>query len=85
MRRGWTREGHSEDRVIKLALAAGVTALTWTVLRPHLVITDGTPKATDPFTWQAVAVVNLVLVLLSWGVASAGAQLVRWALGRGPG
>ena len=57
---------------VKLAAVALTTVLTWTLLRPHLVITDGTPEATDPFTPFAVSVVNLILAALAWGTASAG-------------
>lgn len=65
------------DLVVKLAIAGLVTVLTWTLLRPHLVITDGVPEATDPFTPFAVGVVNLILVAMAWGIASVGLWLRR--------
>jgi len=43
-----------------------VTVITWTSLRPYLVITDGVDTATDPFTPFGVCLVNAVLVLVGW-------------------
>ena len=62
----------SESRARNAWLIAGIvmsvviTALTWTVLRPYLVITDGVPTATDPFTPFGVAIVNAILLGLGW-------------------
>ena len=43
-----------------------ITLITWTWLRRFLVITDGAPEATDPFTPFGVSLVNAVLVLVGW-------------------
>lgn len=57
------------------ALAALVaTTLTWTVLRPHLYLTDGIETARDPFTPLGVALVNAFLVT----VALAAVRLVHF-------
>jgi hypothetical protein len=63
-----------------LVMSVVITALTWTALRPYLVITDGAPLATDPFTPLGVAIVNAILLGLGWltlGVGWLAAQLLR--------
>ena len=66
--------------IVFLAVGAVVSALTWTVLRPHLYLTDGVPTATDPFTPFGVLLVNFVLVAAAWGAL--GVIALFWKLAR---
>lgn len=62
----------SPPSVTGLVLSVLVTALTWTVVRPHLVITDGSPHATDPFAPPGVGLANAGFVALGWMVLGLG-------------
>ncbi len=76
-------EGQARSNVWLIAglvMSVVITALTWTALRPYLVITDGAPTATDPFTPLGVAIVNAILLGLGWltlGVGWLAARLLR--------
>ncbi len=78
-------EGQARSNVWLIAglvMSVVITALTWTALRPYLVITDGMPKATDPLTPLGVAIVNAILLSLGWltlGLGWLAVQLVRLA------
>ena len=65
---------------VYLAVIAIASILTWTIVRPHLVITDGVPTATDPFTPFGVLLVNVVLALAACAVV--GFVHLLWAIGR---
>jgi hypothetical protein len=65
---------------VYLAVGLGATILTWTVIRPYLVITDGVPTATDPLTPFGVCLVNLVFVAVAWAVV--GIVHLLWTVGR---
>lgn len=71
--------GRSPWVFVYIVVGLVVTALIWTVIRPYLVITDGIPTATDPFTPFGVFLVNLLLVALS--CAAVGAVPLLWKLG----
>ncbi len=61
------RGAWSRGWVIAYALVAAlVSGLTWTLIRPQLVLTDGVPSASDPFTPLGVALVNVLLVVGAW-------------------
>lgn len=68
-RRGWFAAYAISGALISVA--------TWTVLRPHLVITDGVPEATDPLTPLGVALVNLLLLAVVWALVGAVHALSR--------
>jgi len=63
--------------------AATATIATWTVLRPYLVLTDGTPDATDPMSPTGVLVVNALLVFVIWSLVALAQILVQVARGKG--
>lgn len=78
------RGAWSRGWVIAYALVAAlVSGLTWTLIRPQLVLTDGVPGASDPFTPFGVALVNLLLVVGAWVLL--GLVHLGFMLGRRPG
>jgi hypothetical protein len=58
-------------------VAAGITLLTWTALRPYLGMTDGMPGTWDPFTPLGVALVNVLLVGVAWGLLAVTRFILR--------
>jgi hypothetical protein len=77
------RGAWSRGWVIAYALVAVlVSGLTWTLIRPQLVLTDGVPSATDPFTPLGVALVNVLLVVGAWVLL--GLVHLGFVLGRRP-
>jgi len=75
-----TSGGRSAWPFVYLAVVAIASILTWTVVRPHLVITDGVPTATDPFTPFGVFMVNVVLAAAA--CAAVGLVHLLWAIAR---